>query len=506
MRAKQEAERRYWARVDAARAVRSGQPQKKPSEATAQSLAVDWFRRELDGFEDLLDFAQRSPEALDQALEDAAEQLASQRRELAEERGGSYALKIARSIAESCGLEDVGHFLPRLIQRARIALTEIFQARLVSDYGTRPGDPLFASALETPPASAEGDEQVKTQRTLGDLIAAFRAAKWEELRPSSRTSYEKVFQTLRDLVGESRALVRVSRDEARQVFETVKALPRGYGKGKRWEGIDTKAAVAEGRREGLPVIAAKTVNGTYMGLTASLFQWAVTEGWIDHNAFKGLRVKDRVAARDKRDPFTSRQLSTLFGSPPWLPRDSASKGQPIRYWLPLFALWQGMRLGEIAQLRVLDFRKDDGVHVFEVRGDLKNENARRTLPVHPELERLGVLAYVAERRAAGKELLFDEVQDKRGKWGVSTGRWFSRLVATHRLKGRRLGLHSLRHNFEDALRNAGLHGTALGSALAGRRGGDPVAGGYGRGFSARQLHGAIEKVRYDGFPALPAED
>jgi integrase len=84
-----------------------------------------------------------------------------------------------------------------------------------------------------------------------------------------------------------------------------------------------------------------------------------------------------------------------------------------------------------------------------------------------------------------------------GKWGDGLSDWFSRHLAKRGVAGRRLGMHSFRHTFEDRLREAGLHGTALGAELAGRSKGD-TASAYGSGFSTRALAEAVAKINYPG--------
>jgi hypothetical protein len=63
-------------------------------------------------------------------------------------------------------------------------------------------------------------------------------------------------------------------------------------------------------------------------------------------------------------------------------------------------------------------------------------------------------------------------------------------------------MHSFRHNFEDRLRSAGLKGTDIGKALAGRsRGkgkGSDSGDGYGSGYSAGELLEALTKIVYSG--------
>ncbi|MFC4294321.1 DUF6538 domain-containing protein [Novosphingobium tardum] len=474
-RARPEAERQYWATVDAARVTgqRGGAAPLKPADEV--SLAVHWFREAIAEQEDWVGEAY-APDELEQAVGGKSQELGDLRRELAEEGGGLDAWRIAREVAEAAGFAATKG-LARLIQRARIAKAEIFFARALGDYGERPSDPLFAAALaDVVPVAAPAVTQVAPKRTIEDLEAAFRADRWDNIKPASQASYALVIRFLKDVLGARREVEGLTRDDGRRLFEAAKALPAGYGKGKQWEGLDTLAAIERGKREGLATILPKTINGTYMGLLASLFGWAVREGWLPLNPVSTLKVRDPVLPRDKRDAFTPDQLLAIFGGSPWRPRDDSPRGHPVRYWMPLIALYQGMRRGEIAQLRPQYFHVEDGIPLFEVRGDLKNENARRLLPVHPELARLGFLDFVERRRKAGAAGLFhDQHPDKQGKWGDAAGDWFSRHIKSLELKGVRLGLHSLRHNFEDALRRAELHGTPIGAALAGRKGASAIA-------------------------------
>src|SRR3546814_6900576 len=67
----------------------------------------------------------------------------------------------------------------------------------------------------------------------------------------------------------------------------------------------------------------------------------------------------------------------------------------------------GLRRGEIAQLAPQDVKEIEKVWVMRVRGErLKTINAHRTIPVHPELQRLGVLRFVEQQRQAGTGFRF----------------------------------------------------------------------------------------------------
>jgi hypothetical protein len=118
-------------------------------------------------------------------------------------------------------------------------------------------------------------------------------------------------------------------------------------------------------------------------------------------------------------------------------------------------------LAEAAGLRVEDVGEEAGVPVLHIRPyegrTLKTVDARATLPVHPELLRLGFAAFVGVRREAEELLLFPDGAASKGREvGGNLGAWFSRHVRRLELVGTKLGMHSFRHNFEDALREAQL--------------------------------------------------
>lgn len=509
IRARPEAERRYWQAVDRARQCGgSGGSGGSISEPQALSIISEWFRQSVAGMEAMVSLS-RTPEALEKALEDAQREAGDLRQELAE--GASRQVRReAQALVSGSGYRDAGETVLRLLLRAKIAFAELYASRLAGDYGQRPADPTFAALLDAPAAAVPAVAPAAPRRTIAGLEAAYRADKADTWKPSTTAAYKPVFRVMAEGFGSDTPVDAITRDDGRRVFELVKSLPTGIGKRRALQGLSIAGAIQRGRALGLPTLNPKTINGSYMGLIASVFGWAVREGWMLSNPVAGLTARDTTPDEDKRDPFTPDQLAQIFGSPPWCPADRAPKRKPIRYWGPLIALFHGLRRGEIAQLRASDFAAADGCVTFAVRGSLKTPNARRKLSLHPELIRLGLPAVAADRmRTAAKSAkagesadvwLFEgEDTDGRGKWGDALGDWFSReVVRKLDLKGTRLGLHSFRHNFEDRLREAGLHGTAIGAHLSGRAAPDRVAGAYGGGYSDAALTEAIGKVVYPG--------
>lgn len=495
-RAMPEAERQFHAKVDAARLSLARQAPTQPlTEHAANSLAAEWFRDALATADAMASPSDTQGVDFDEARRVFKEDFPALRAK-------------ARRMAEGAGYcipEDdwlALDYLARLLGRGGVAFAEVFNARALGDYGKRPADPFFAALLAEPtvtPAAPVAPPASVPKRTLTDLIAAYKADRWAALAPATKADYRAPLRLLSNVLGADTELSKITRDDGRRLRDAAAAIPANLGKQKALRGLSVPEAIARGKELGLRTLTAKTINSKYLNLIGTLFGWAKREGWIAANPLEGLSVaeNDREAGRD---PFTAQQLTTLFGQQPWTPRDATGDGKPIRYWGPLLALFHGLRVGEIAQVRPANIVEREGHHVLLVRGErLKNQNAERDLPLHPELIRLGLLAYVEERRTADGEMLFDgEKADSRGKWGNPLSRWFVRKVKALGFDGKRLGMHSFRHAFEDRLREAGLHGTGEGAALAGRASKDRVAAGYGRGYSTRVLANAIAKVEYPG--------
>lgn len=497
LRRRPDAERRYFAAVDKARRQQQEIKPKQLSEIDAIAIAARWFQRE--DLERTADLASRRSASLDiDGYLAALDRYEAEVRQAIAEDDRHLVLPHALGLFEEEGFEanprsPAFRSLQRAMLRGRRELALLERARLLGDYTVKPSDPIFASAL----TNTVG----RTERTVEDLIKAHYEDKVSKRSPSTQASYEPVWRLLRDVLGPFRTLSSVGRDEGRLLFETVKALPRGLGKVRVLRGLTVPDAVEKGRELGLPTIQAKTINAVYMGLLKTIFQWAVREQWITANPLAGLLVEDDVAEADKRDPFTITQLNEIFRQAPWMPRDENPRGKPLHFWGPLIALFHGMRRGEIAQLDTDSITEVSGYPVILVRAGtgkrLKTVNARRMLPIHPELIKMGFLAYVRRQRQTGETKLFTgEAPNSRGQWGDGFSDWFTRLIQKQSLEGTKLGMHSFRHNWQDAAREAGLHGTAIGQELAGRSKGGDSSNNYGSGFSTAALAEASSRITY----------
>jgi integrase len=509
LRARPEAERRYTQRVDEARAEMARRAAMLPlTKASAEAIAVRWF---LDGL-DMAEDARLGRPVLSPSLQaENAEWLASEARRALAEGDLADRRRTAECLRDQAGFapEPVADAaLVRLLGRAAIALHDVEAGRVLARYDTRPNDPLFAAAMDAPPPVAPtapvGAPKAALGRTIDELIEQYREAKFGHFSSSTQRAYVPVFRVMRELLGTDTRLASLTHEDGDRLFASVQAIPINAQKRKELRGLPLRKQIDEGKRLGLPTLSAKTINDGYMAHLNAIFGFAKDRGWIAFNPVTGRRARDAAAA-DKREPFGDR-LRALFGAAPWTPRDASD---PVRYFGPLLALFHGLRLAEIVGLRVEDVGAEQGQPMIYVRAGergLKGRGSRRDLPMHPELVRLGFARFATERQkaaAADAPLFAGEKPNKRGQWGRQLGQWFAGRVRELGLHGRGLTIHALRHDFRDALREAGIEEPLADYLMGHARKG--VAGAYGgeRPYSVARLAEAIGKVSYEGL-TLPA--
>ena len=228
----------------------------------------------------------------------------------------------------------------------------------------------------------------------------------------------------------------------------------------------------------------------------------------------GLLLKNKVkAAGRQREPFTNEELHKIFHAPiytgckserEWREPGDLVLRESAKFWVPLIALYSGMRLGEIIQLRRCDVQQQEGIWHFDIVAGgenmkLKTVSSRRKVPVHPELLSMGLLDFVQ----AGQGRLFDDIamgprfDEKSGKdsWVDRFSKHFARHLKSVGAKRRLNNFHSFRHNFEDACRNCGV-AEDVRNALQGH-GENGVSRAYGSGFYVKTLAEGVRKVGYD---------
>ncbi len=343
------------------------------------------------------------------------------------------------------------------------------------------GSPLEATGI-VPIQSAPA---VSTVPVLSAVMTAWIGS---NTRGSARWSQERaalclgVLQDFLQVCGD-RPINDYARRDGRAFMDLLRRLPANLHKLKSKLGLkgrDLEASAVAAAAHGLPPQDDATVNKK-IGIVQQFFAWSMQNyDECTRNPLEGMRVQVARKARDQKLPFTLEQLSNLFRAPVYtgcqsevrwsVPGDTVLRHSP-KFWVPLIALYTGMRLGEICQLAQRNYVVRGDCHAFILTQDmrLKNDASIRCVPIHRDLLAFGLPAFM---ESCQERLFPDLTEHSSGRYSDAFGKHFARFLKGLDIKSERVDFHSLRHNFAAAAEASGMEFTAreriLGHALQGQ--------------------------------------
>ena len=259
---------------------------------------------------------------------------------------------------------------------------------------------------------------------------------------------------------------------------------------------------------GLPRPHVGTVDKS-LTLLAAIISHAETEGMFDaltnfSNPFgaKGIKLSADERESNGREVFDREDLRRIFSTPVYNKGERpAGEGGEAAYGLPLVALFSGARQGEIASLRVCDLRQDpeSSIWRFDIATTcgrtMKTASSRRKAPVHPALERIGLLQYRQLPFDAGHQLetpLWPDVHsDSIGRRAGPLSKWFNRyLREIAEVTGVGKVFYCFKHTFKRVARDTDLIKEEKHDALTGHSNGR-ISRGYGSGIGIKAAADSI---------------
>ncbi|HBO2528519.1 site-specific integrase [Pseudomonas aeruginosa] len=214
------------------------------------------------------------------------------------------------------------------------------------------------------------------------------------------------------------------------------------------------------------------------------------------------------------------ELQTIFNGYLYRPAELSARKEihVYQFWLPLIAVYSGMRIDEICGLSTRAIEQStNGIWHFKVEEQsalqrkLKTKASKRRVPVHRHLIELGFIDYVQERRQQKAAMLFDGLHHNRNGWGNTATRFFTRLptdksvgtgylfdIGVHKQKLDGRDFHAFRHTFIDRLRACGVDSGYDIEAITGHEKEDvSEADRYGDGPELRDKAEKVNRVSYD---------
>lgn len=298
----------------------------------------------------------------------------------------------------------------------------------------------------------------------------------------------------------------INTDDVKAVRDMLAKLPSNITKTKGNAQKSLATLIAE--NPDAECMSPRTQN-KYFSMFRSFLRWLVDEE--DIPKMPGPTIKVVGAAKNKaqgdRYPYSVEQR--IFASPLYKGCSSrlrrATPGTEVYhdgyFWIPLVALFSGLRLGEIVQLGTADVKQDGEVTYFDVslaEGEdkhLKTASSARRVPVHAKLINFGFLKHLERAKKLKKDRVFYDIEfGEDGYPSHNFSKWWGRYTRRISVHTDKTAFHSFRHNFTDALREAEVP-DSIAKTLVGHAD-RSVHANYSSGASIQKLSEHMYRVTY----------
>ncbi|MBY8198997.1 hypothetical protein KW533_19235 [Vibrio fluvialis] len=274
--------------------------------------------------------------------------------------------------------------------------------------------------------SAHSSTQPHTEKNMNiqDILNSYvNEMKIKGTKEKTITAVIKFINTVHELIGKNDPR-KITRDDAINVIEDLFSLPtdRNNQKNEKYfGGLTALEAIEKNKEFKRPTLGPETVL-KHISKSSGVYRWACEHvDGISKNPFSGLSslIKKNIAISEKerKQPFSIVDLKEIFSHKVFvmgkLGRSTINKQRlNYQYWVPLICLLSSMRPNECCQLLRSDVQYIDGILCFQVTSEheeqsLKNNTAKRIIPVHNQLISFGFDKYLESVKDGG--LLFPEL-------------------------------------------------------------------------------------------------
>jgi integrase len=254
-------------------------------------------------------------------------------------------------------------------------------------------------------------------------------ARMERIKPGRVKDYQIAVRTFIEWLGRDPDMAEIDSAMAGRFKLDLTYYPSNVSKRLPYRNLTTFADRLAAAKDAADeqVLHARTINGKYITPIRRVFMWQKSNGHQFGNPFDGIlaaKPKQPDPHEERRD-FSPSEIRALFNQPLFtgsaggshlpLYRPGSHRVSDWRFWVPLICLFTGMRLNEACGLALVDFKTESGIDYIHVRDDepgqsLKTGSARRKVPIHSELIKVGLVRWVGELRTAGHNRLFHELE------------------------------------------------------------------------------------------------
>ncbi|HHH49585.1 MAG TPA: hypothetical protein ENK52_01250, partial [Saprospiraceae bacterium] len=230
---------------------------------------------------------------------------------------------------------------------------------------------------------------------------------------------EKVVALYNDFHGIDKNLEDITRKDIQSFIYKLKYYPANAA--LRFPNKSFQEVLKANEIEDYPCLNYKTIKDGYLTTLAALFNYALGLGCVDNIPTYKVMVPGKKQYRVSKDePFEIDELNRIFKQPIYTGFKSMARrytpGNKITrdhiYWVPIIALYTGMRCTEIACIKTADIDLETSYPHLSIIGTKENpfktSNAQRRIPLVKALDKLGFFEFIRNAKKQGHVRLFED--------------------------------------------------------------------------------------------------
>lgn len=307
---------------------------------------------------------------------------------------------------------------------------------------------------------------------------------------------QQCLETIFEIIGK-KYVESITYKDCQKVVRSVYNIPKKWK--ERYKGQKLSALLSKKNDDAISLSSVKK----YLRIFKEFMVFCKDNRYIPDSFQGDIKITKRKEVISI-EPFSKDELKKIF-DPMTYPRVMDIK-YSYRYWIPLIALYSGMRLNEICQLYLDDIKVSKGVWYFDISDErkdqhIKNSQSKRLVPIHSKLLELGIIEYankVREVKVNNKHqdrLFYQLNYSVKNHYIQAISQWFGRYLKKIGIDSRSKVFHSFRHTVKPYLRDAGIS-KEYQNLLCGWIGDDEGERTYGGNVSIKKLYSELSKLKY----------